>query len=181
MTKAMTQIFVLFFFVLGGFGLWGQQQDPDKPARDARIKAEREENLRRVAEETKKNLEDHANLIQESILRSEASIKDSIDRTEAAVQQSLSRNNGWGGGGRAAMPVYEVRQEGSVAIAKHAEVTVDPLACLERATAVMRDADKAAAYCQKIFKEESGRSKKVANEAADATKSSQPMVLLPRW
>jgi translation initiation factor IF-1 len=47
----MTRMIVFLFFVFGGFGLWGQQ-DWDKPARDARIKAEREENIRRVAAES---------------------------------------------------------------------------------------------------------------------------------
>lgn len=91
----------------------------------------------------------------------------------------------YGGGGYGwgyqPQPVYTVSQEGSVAIAQSARVTVDPVDCLERAVKVLGSPDKGAAYCQKISDREAKRSEKVANEAADATKSSRPLIMVPRW
>lgn len=98
------------------------------------------------------------------------------------AQYSPSYYGGGGyGWGYQPQPVYQIRQEGSVAIAQSARATVDPIDCLKTAKEVLGSADKAATYCQKIFDREAKRSEKVANEAADATKSSRPLVMLPRY
>jgi hypothetical protein len=99
------------------------------------------------------------------------------------AQYSPSYYGGGGyGWGYQPQPVYQIRQEGSVAIAQSARVTVDPVDCLERAVKALGSPDKGAAYCKSIFDREAKRSEKVSNEASDgAQKMPRPVFMLPRY
>ncbi len=76
----------------------------------------------------------------------------------------------------------KAQQEGSVEIAKSVTTTpvlVDgPVNCLETAAKVLPAKD-AAKFCLDAAKIEADRAKRVANEAADATKASRPQVISP--
>ncbi len=176
----MTRMIVFLFFVFGGFGLWGQQ-DPDRAARDASIKAERQKDLLRVAAETKKNLEDQANLIQESILRSEAAVKDSIARTEGAIQRSMSQTNTWGGGGRGG-PLYHMPQDGAVELAKKVsspqEILETGVSCVKDLAVTLgpKDAQK---YCGNLAGKAYGATEDLGHNTQKAVKA--PPMLIPRY
>ncbi len=78
----------------------------------------------------------------------------------------------------------KAQQEGSTEIAKKAEVSDTlpggGLECLERAGKILTGdkGERAAKFCLDLAKIEADRSKRVANEAADATKASRPQVIL---
>lgn len=81
-----------------------------------------------------------------------------------------------------AAPVFAQNQAAATRIADAAQQTnilVDPVDCLERAANVFGSPSKAASYCDKIYKQGGKIVTKVANEAADATKNSRPVVVAP--
>ncbi len=156
------------FLILGALMLPGQEPQTRKQKIDAR-KIETNERRERRAAETRARREE---LAEKTRIRREASRVAS-----AARSNRYDRSSGYN---RWAPQQITASQEGSVAIAKNAAITVDPVDCIERAVKVSSSADKAFAYCEKIFDREAKRSEKVSNEGADGTKNSRPLVILPR-
>lgn len=128
-------------------------------ARQAETKAQTEERRQEAADRAAARRADTA-------ARAEARRRDTYARAEAR------RMYGYGG--------YTPSQAGSVKIAESAAptdiLTAGAVSCLEDAGKVL-SADKAANYCLQVAKIEAERGKKVANEAADATKSSRPIII----
>ncbi|MEK7642767.1 MAG: hypothetical protein AAB392_03145 [Patescibacteria group bacterium] len=80
------------------------------------------------------------------------------------------------------VPVLAQSQEGSVEIAKSAaptDILTDGVVGCFSTVSEKLSAEKAAEFCLKAAKIEAERAKKIANEAADATKASRPMVVAP--
>ncbi len=159
----------VIFLILGALVLPGQEPQTRKQKIDAR-KIETNERRERRAAETRARRQE---LAEKTRIRREASRVASAARSNQ-YGRSSSGYNRW------APQQIMASQEGSVAIAKNAAVTFDPIDCIERAAKVSGSADKAFAYCEKIFDREAKRSEKVSNEGADGTKNSRPLVILPR-
>lgn len=113
--------------------------------------------------------------------RAEAAKQRAQDRQQAAVARAVERQmfsgygtSGFGGGSQA----------GSVEIAKAVPptdvLTAGAVDCLKESKQVLT-ADKAAEFCLKVMKAETDRAKRIANEAADATKASRPIILSRRY
>lgn len=166
--------YVIFLLGLVALPMFGQPSD------DARY---RREKAKQRQAENRRNI---SSLIESNRKAQEELIKLNEERRAeqtATVQQQQAMASAYSGGyGYNRVPqMFTTSQDGSVAIAEHAAVTVDPVKCLVDATAVMKSTDKAADYCQKIFDREAKRSEKVANEAADAARGKDTKAYFPRY
>lgn len=168
----MNLIFLVLFVCLGTS--WAQENDTSLSPSERANRISRAASA--LADQISQNASGQANQISR-----ESSARANTIQYQPPMYGGGYGYGGYGGNWGQPQPVYQIQQNGSVAIAQSARVTVDPVDCLKTAKEALGSADKAATYCQKLFDREAKRSEKVANEAADATKSSRPLIMVPMW
>ncbi len=182
----MTRMIVFLFFVFGGFGLWGQQQEDrdaqERKDRRATIEAGWKAERERVARESAAVQEQQQKALEESLARQETTLAESLTRQQTALDASLARqNSNWGGGGsRGAL--YHMPQDGAVAIGERVSPANDILQtgvdCVDKLTEKLGYKD-AQAYCRDITREAMKTSGNVSRSARKAVKA--PPILIPRY
>ncbi len=156
----MTKILFVFALLLGALSPMEAQTQTqtDRAEQIAERKADRQARIDAAAKARRERLQQSRTVVRRSSNRGRSY---SSNRGETIVAQSMDQ--------QAATKIAEAAAPTSILPDKGME-------CLERSAQIL-DPKDAKEYCALLVKEESGRSKKVANEAADSTKNNKPVVL----
>ncbi len=173
--------YVIFLLCLAGLPLLGQ---PSGSAEQRRAKAEARwaENKQRMDEIV------FENRVEQEVQRRVNEKQQTAQTAAVQAQQAQAMASSFYGGGyynRWAPQVFTASQEGSVAIANKISMDPTPLTsfsdCVADLVATNLKPKEAVSACKDAAKIAADLEKRKANEAADATKSSRPFILIPRY